>query len=176
MTRVHVRRVQPTDSAALVEFYAGLSDESRYSRFLGVGQGVNDRSARSFCTPDHVHVEGFVAVEMDDAGVERIVGHLCLEPAGPRQLELAIAVADVRQGRGLGRRLMEVALAWAQKRGFEAILASACADNSRVLRLLSSAPFPVRTDSARGGLVEVVIPLARTRVERQLLLPCRLAT
>lgn len=149
-----VRRVRPSDQAGVIDFYAGLSPESRYARFLGFTSGVGSTAARSFCTPDHTHDEGFVAV-LD----ERIVGHLCLEPAGPRRLELAVAVSDHMHGRGIGRKLLEAALDWARQRRFEAILASAYADNARVLRLLTSAPFPVHVMAADGGVVDVVIPL-----------------
>jgi Rrf2 family protein len=148
------RRVRPSDQAALVDFYAGLSPDSRYARFLGFTSGVGESASRSFCTPDHTHDEGFVA----DLG-GRIVGHLCLEPAGPRRLELAVAVSDDMQGRGVGRGLLEAALEWARQRRFEAILATAYADNFRVLRLLTSAPFPVHVTPADGGVVDIVMPL-----------------
>ena len=107
---VVIRRVQPSDRDALIEFYSGLSEASRYARFLGFTHGVDDQTARSFCTHDHMHQEGFVALVPGDGS--RLVGHLCLEPAGERKLELAIAVADAYQGRGVGRRLIEAAIEW----------------------------------------------------------------
>ena len=154
---VSIRRVQPADTDDLVEFYLGLSLDSRHARFLGFS-GVDGGSARTFCTPDHMHDEGFVAV-IGDGDRRRLVGHLCLEPAGPRRLELAIAVSDLAQGRGIGRRLMKAALEWATARRFEAILASALVGNSRVLRLLKSAPYPAHVAAAAAGTVDVVIPL-----------------
>jgi Rrf2 family protein len=157
-----VRRVRPGDRLALVDFYATLSPESSYARFLGFTHGVGEERARSFCALDHMSDEGFVAVA-DEGGPgqrrERIVGHLCLEPAGARRLELAVAVADAYQGRGVGRRLVETALTWAQEHRFQAVLATAFADNFRVLRLLSSAPYPVHVLPADGGTVDVVMPL-----------------
>ena len=156
---VVVRRVQPADREALQSFYARLSEASRYARFLGFSSGLSDTAARTFCTPDHMHVEGFVALVPEERGEQRLVGHLCLEPAGGPRLELAVAVDDRYQGHGIGRRLMEAALEWAQRHHFEAIIASAFADNARVLSLLSSAPFPAHLAPADGGVVDVVIPL-----------------
>lgn len=156
--QISIRRVRPGDRDALVALYAALSPDSRYARFLGMTRGLDGEEARSFCTPDHIHDEGFVAVAETDQR-EEIVGHLCLEPAGDRRLELAVAVSDHFQRHGIGRRLMEAALAWAQSHGIEAILASAFADNFRVLRLLSSAPYPVHLSPADGGIVDVTIPL-----------------
>jgi acetyltransferase len=154
---VVIRRVRPSDLDTLIEFYSGLSEASRYARFLGFTHGVDDQTARSFCTPDHMHQEGFVALAPGDGS--RLVGHLCLEPAGERKLELAIAIADAYQGRGIGRRLMEAAIEWAQAHHVLAILASAFADNAHVLRLLDTAPYPAHVAPADSGVVDVVIPL-----------------
>ena len=157
---VTIRRVRPSDAAALADFYAALSAESRRARFLGYTPGMSPSLSRSFCTPDHMHAEGFVASLATAAGGEQeLVGHLCLEPAGGRSIELALAVADEYQGRGLGRALLEAAVNWGQKHDVQAILASAFADNVRVLRLLSSSPHGARILPARGGVVDVVIPL-----------------
>jgi GNAT superfamily N-acetyltransferase len=155
---VSVRRVRPTDAAALGAFYEGLSRESRRARFLG-WVGVSDGQSFSFCTPDHVHAEGFVAVHPVGGEEIEIVGHLCLEPAGPSELELAVAVADAWQGRGVGGALMRAALRWADERGYETILASCFADNVQVLRLLRAAPFPPIVQPADAGVVNVIMPL-----------------
>ncbi|HUG47436.1 MAG TPA: GNAT family N-acetyltransferase [Candidatus Limnocylindria bacterium] len=157
---VSVRRVRPADGPELAAFYAALSPESRRARFLGYSTGIDEEMSHSFCRPDHMHAEGFVARLPGTAGEEGpLVGHLCLEPAGPRRSELAVAVADDQQHRGIGRALFEAALAWAEAHGQQAILASAFADNGRVLRLLSSAPHPCRILPADGGVVDVIVPL-----------------
>ncbi len=168
-----VRRIQPSDRELLPDFYASLSPDSRYARFLGSGN-LSDDAVRSFCTPDHMHDEGFVAL-LRDGDRPRVVGHLCLEPAGPGRLELAVAVSDAVQGRGIGRRLMVAALEWATARHFEAILATALVGNSRVLRLLTSAPYPAHVAAADSGAVDVVIPLVPELLpDRPTVLPAEL--
>ncbi|HEY7599187.1 MAG TPA: GNAT family N-acetyltransferase, partial [Candidatus Limnocylindrales bacterium] len=107
------------------------------------------------CTPDHAHAEGFVALAPDG----RLAGHLCLEPAGAGRVELAVAVADEWQRRGIGRALFEAALDWAHRQRLAEIVASAYADNGPVLRLLSSAPYPATVSPAEAGTVNVTIPL-----------------
>jgi len=171
---ISIRRVRPADRDRLIDFYASLSADSRHARFLGYVSGLRDDLARSFCTPDHMHDEGFVALAGAEAQ-ERLVGHLCLQPAGRRRLELALAVADEYHGRGIGRRLLETALAWARDHSIEAIIASAFADNFRVLRLLSSAPYPVHISPADGGVVDIVMPLVPELLpDRPVVLPAAL--
>jgi GNAT superfamily N-acetyltransferase len=156
---VHIRRVRRSDQRDLERFYDGLSPASRRQRFLGYQAGLSGRLARTFCTPDHIHTEGFVAVLGGRGGRERIVGHLCLAPAAERRLELALAVADEHQGYGIGRALLEQAIEWACRHRVEALVASAFADNARVVRLLSSAPYPALVKPDYGGVVDVTIPL-----------------
>ena len=151
--------MRPTDGPALGHFYAALSPASRYSRFMGFSRGMDDDRALSLCTPDHRHDEGLVAV-LAGPRPELIVGHLCLQPAGRKTVELAVAVSDEHQGLGIGRRLMEGAVRWAMENGFEQITATAFADNWRVLRLLSATPYAPRVLPADAGTVEVIIPLS----------------
>jgi len=162
---VEIRRVRPSDREPLAEFYARLSPESRRARFLG-GAIIPAESARWFCTPDHIHEEGFVALAARPSTTtsteQDIVGHLCLVPARGHALELGVAVADDRQGRGIGRRLFEAALEWARDGNYTGVTATAFTDNTHVLRLLSSARHPARIEPADGGVVEVVIPLVGT--------------
>lgn len=156
--RVVIRRVRPADGEALSAFYAGLSPDSLHARFLGYTRGIASGLARSFCTLDHMHDEGFVAV-VSERGSERIVGHLCLAHLSATQLELGIAVGDEFQGRGMGRRLFETAIAWAREHRFASVVASCFARNSRVLALLTSTPYGAQVTTSDGGVVEVVIPL-----------------
>jgi RimJ/RimL family protein N-acetyltransferase len=157
---ITIRRVQPSDRDALAGFYSGLTPESRRARFLGYGTALAAGTARTFCTPDHMHEEGFVAV-LDEGDPLCVVGHICLTDARERAPELAIAVADPFQERGIGRALFEAALAWAHDHNVERLSASAFANNSRILRLLTSAPAGADVRTVGGGVVEITIPMKR---------------
>ncbi len=61
-TSVQVRAIRPTDANALERFYSGLSAESRQTRFFSLSAGLSHAQSASFCTTDHDHREGFVAV------------------------------------------------------------------------------------------------------------------
>ncbi len=163
---IGIRAVDAHDADALRAFYASLSADTRRKRFLGTSSGIAAERSRAFCTPDHHHAEGFVAV-LRAVGPRdgRVVGHLCLENDGAGGIELAIAVADGFQRHGIGRRLFEAARDWACAEGIARITATAFADNSPVLRLLTSAPMGATIRAADGGLVDIEIPLIEERVE-----------
>ena len=87
-----VRRIAPSDTGALERFYEDLSPESRRLRFLSAGTQIGSNLLRDFCGPDHEHREGFVAVATAPDGVDRLVGHLCLEPTAPDEMEIAVVM------------------------------------------------------------------------------------
>ena len=137
-----IRRTGPADTEALERFYAGLSDESRRRRFCGIPSGISHLESRAFCTPDHAHREGFVAVPEDETGPQEIVGHLCLEPVDATTAEVAIAVADAYQRRGIGHRLMAAGIDWARTAGIQHLTATMLVTNGPIQRLLSSIGLP----------------------------------
>jgi len=159
---VRTRRIEPGDRDALTRFYAGLSQESRTARFHGIRQGIADAEATSFCGPDHEHREGLIAIAVE-GGMPVIIGHLCLEPVGANQVEMAIAVADAWQGRGLGTALLAEATAWAEEHGVARLCASIRTSDAAICALIRSSGHPVRFAPADGGEVEAVIDVTATR-------------
>jgi GNAT superfamily N-acetyltransferase len=157
---VRVRAIRPTDAPELQRFYAGLSPDSRRMRFLCVSTGLSPAQCASFCTTDHDHREGFVAVVQDGpAAQERIVGHLCLEPVREEAAEVAIAVADEFQHRGVGRRLVFAGLAWARGKYIARLTATMSADNGPIHRLLAGLGRPADVRYAGAGVSTITIHL-----------------
>jgi acetyltransferase len=160
MPAVKIRRVRSGDGPALQRFYEELSPDSRLRRFLGVVGGISDNQTRLFCTPDHDHDEGFVAVlERRAEGRERIVGHLCLEPDGRDAAEVAIAVSDELQGHGLGHRLMKAGLAWARTAGITTLTATMFVDNAAIQRLLFGLGLSATSRFLSAGVAEIRIEI-----------------
>jgi acetyltransferase len=173
-TSVRIRRIVPSDHDGLSTFYAGLSDESRRTRFLGSTTGIGDRQSTYFCCPDHAHREGFVAVLGPAVGPDRIVGHVCVEPDGHAGAEIAVAIADELRGRGLGRRLVVAALAWARAEGMRTLTATMLANNPPIQRLLTSLGLPTAAVPLGAGVIEIRIelgaeqPVAGARIDRSI--------
>jgi GNAT superfamily N-acetyltransferase len=154
-----VRPIAAGDRDALARFYGDLSEDSLEARFLGAAPGIGDGTARFFCGPDHEHREGIVAEAVGADGRRTIVGHLCLEPIGPGNAEMAIAVADAWQHRGLGRALLGRAVEWARTHGIAQLSASMRCSNVAVIGLIRSMGLPVAFGAGDGGVVEARLVL-----------------
>jgi acetyltransferase len=163
-TDVRLRPIEAADTRGLLAFYAGLSEESRRTRFFAPTTGIGSGQSTWFCTPDHAHREGFVAVT-GSGSAEQIVGHVCVEPDGPAAAEVAIAVADGFQGQGIGRRLVDAAVAWARADGIRVLTASMLAGNPSIQRLLTGLRLPCLTTPVGCGVIEIRIDLGDTRTD-----------
>jgi RimJ/RimL family protein N-acetyltransferase len=157
---VRIRAIRSTDSAELKRFYCGLSNESRRTRFLYPSIGPTPRQCRTFCTTDHDHREGFIAiVEAHRGGHERIVGHLCMEPDRSGAAEVAIAVAEDFQHQGIARLLLAEGIAWARRKRVAQLTATMFAGNAAIQRLLLGLGLPTREGYVGAGVTEITIDL-----------------
>lgn len=159
MPSVAIRPVQPGDQSELARFYAALSDDSRYARFLSTTRGITDGAAVTFCGPDHEHREGLVATYAGPEGSDRIVGHLCLDPVGDGTFEMAVAVADIWRGQGIGRRLLDDAIDWARQHAIARLRATMLATNAPVIALIRSTGCRVVLCEPDGGVIEASIEI-----------------
>ena len=157
---ITIRPIASGDRQELERFYAALSPDSLDARFHGATRGIDDREARMFCGPDHLHREGLVAVERHGTDRERIIGHLCLEPIGDTcELEMAIAVADEWQHHGIGKSLLAAAMRWATVHSVERLHAAIRWSNPAILGLLRSVGRPIHVRTVDDGDLDAVIDL-----------------
>lgn len=163
---ITIRPTLPSDAEALERFYADLSEDSRHLRFFGGLRGISHSQSISFCTPDHKHREGFVALaSTKDGDQSLIVGHLCLEPVDAQTAEVAIAVADAFQRQGIGRQLMTAGIDWARSVGITRLTATMLAMNLPIRGLISSLGLATSTRAAEFDTIGVSIDLTRPALE-----------
>jgi GNAT superfamily N-acetyltransferase len=122
-----LRPLVPGDRAAVAALVAGLSPESRAQRF---------QSAAVAITPATLDL-----VTAGHALVAAIGDHLValgsyVAPPEATQAELALAVADAEQGRGIGTALGARLAGDARRAGLRQFRAEVLGTNWRVLRLL----------------------------------------
>ena len=143
-----VRPIRADDEADLARFFTELSMESRVFRFF-VAIANADALAKQMVTVDYATRYGLVAV----AGAEgRIVGHAMYVATGPRKAELALAVADSYQGRGLGTILLGQLGEAAAAAGIDVLEAIVMPENHHMLKLLRESGFPITVRSEPGEI------------------------
>jgi acetyltransferase len=157
---ITIRAIRADDVRGLERFYEELSPDSIDARFHGAMHGIPDRTARSFCGPDHVHREGLIATTRDPDDAEAIVGHLCLEPTPDGDVEMAVAVADAWQHHGVGRALLAAAIDWARIYGFGRVRAAIRWSNPAIMGLLRTTERPISIRSDAGGELDALIDIS----------------
>ena len=145
------------DADALLRFFDGLSPRSRYQRFLGFPVLDAERARRLLAAdaPEAMALVGEVSGRMVAfAGFYRAnVQSDCAE--------VAFAIADALQGRGIGTRMLEQLSEIARRRGIRSFEAAVLADNRRMLEVFTDCGFLV-TSRVDGGVVQVTIGLEPT--------------
>jgi len=148
------------DAGALEGFLSGLSERSFYLRFHGMRR------------VDRGLVEHFLEPDWRDRGVlvgvagERIVAAAeFMRLRDERSAEVAFAVGDELQGRGIGTRLLEQLAQRAAAVGVELFVAEVLPENTAMLKVFQGAGFDVVRE-LESGEIEVRFPIAATETYR----------
>jgi GNAT superfamily N-acetyltransferase len=152
---VTIRPIQPGDKERLATFFSQLSDESRHRRFLGPKPKLSARELKFLTEVDQCRHVALVAVDADDAIVG--VGRYATWHDSPDRAEMAFAVVDAWQGRGLGTRLGDHLVARARVSGIAALTGSTFATNTPAKALLKHLGFLPKGVSA--GVAEYELAL-----------------
>ena len=158
---MRLRPPEQGDADALVSFFAGLSDRSRYLRFHGARR-VDRTLVDPVLDPDWVETGALIGI-LDDR-VVALANYVRLR--NPEVAELAFAVADEEQGRGIGTRLLEQLAARASAAGVVRFVAEVLAENRAALAVFADAGFELARE-LEGGEVELVFPITATEVLRE---------
>jgi acyl-CoA synthetase (NDP forming)/RimJ/RimL family protein N-acetyltransferase len=140
----------PVDFGDIKLFYDDLSPDSRYLRFHGFGR--TDAVARA--DAETSGVDRLALIGRHDGRVVAVAGFDGLREPGVA--EVAFAVADHDQGRGIGMRMLEQLAALAADRGIHRFDAEVMANNGPMLGVFEHAGFAVRR---RGSFGEVTVSL-----------------
>ena len=128
----------PADFDDIKAFYDGLSPESRYFRFHGFGR--TDTVARA--NAEAGGVDRLALIGRHDGRVVAVAGYDGLREPGVA--EVAFAVADDDQRRGIGMRMLEQLAEIAAGRGIHRFDAEVAGGNRLMLGVFEHAGFAVR--------------------------------
>ena len=158
---LRLRAPVAADIPALVAFFERLSPESRYLRFHGARR-VTPSLVAPFVDPDWAERGALIGTLADEAGAERVVALASyVRLRSPARAEVAFAVEDELQRRGIGTRLLERLAARAGAAGIERFVAEVMAENRQMLRVFENVGFEA-TRELEQGEIEVEFPIART--------------
>ena len=161
-SRVLIRPIRPEDKEALIDGLHGLTPESRYRRFFSLMPELSARQLRYLTEVDHRTHEALVATDPstgDGIGVARFIR----STTDSRVAEVAVAVVDDWQGRGVGTALLEALAARGREEGVERFTASVLALNRRMLDLLRRLGDTTVVDRA-ADVVDLQIELPDTGI------------
>ena len=155
-SEVEIRQVHRDDAPLLAEAFARFSAESRRLRFLSDKPRLTDAELRYFTHIDHHDHEALGAVSCADRrplGIARFVR----DPEDPQVAEIAVAVVDDWQGRGLGTELVTRLLKRAREEGVRRFTALVSVENDVMINLLHDLGGELRASPSESGAVEYTL-------------------
>jgi len=142
--RVEIRALRPDDRANLVAAVGRTSDQSLYRRFFGLKRSFSEQEVAFFVNVDFVNHVALVALT-EEGERSVIVGGGRYIVVQPGQAEVAFAVIDEYQGRGIGRALMRHLATIARAAGLQTLIAEVLPENTPMLQLFKTSGLRVST-------------------------------
>ena len=155
---VHLRAIAPNDRDRLAAHFHSLSEESVYHRFFGLKHRLSAQELEYLTQLDFVNHVGLVATFYHD-GSEQFIGVArYIRSDDPRHAEVAFAVSDAHQGRGVATLLLNHLGGIARAAGIEKFEAIVMSDNSKMLEVFDHSGFVISRTSD-SGTVRVTMQL-----------------
>jgi RimJ/RimL family protein N-acetyltransferase len=155
---VQVRPIRPDDAGAHRAFFAKQSPLSVYSRFFGTRSELSDGEVTRFTTVDYHERMAFVAFLRDEMIAIGRYDRL----AGGDEAEVAFAVADKHQRRGLATLLLKYLATYAAGNGITRFVADTLVDNRSMLDVFQAAGFRRENRSIDHGVVHLAFDIEPT--------------
>ena len=156
--QIVIRPIRPEDRSELAAGMQRLSPESRYRRFLTPASELSAAQLSYLTEVDHSDHEALVALQPETGhgiGVARFVR----SPEDRELAEVAVAVADSWQGRGVGTALLGRLAERARAEGVSRFTAEVLAENRPMLELIDAIGEAHVVDRDQGSVaIEVDLP------------------
>ena len=162
----HIRPIRPDDAGLLVDFYARVSDQSKYYRFFSPMPHLSERDIARFTRVDHVHRVAFVMLLSDRmialGSYEGRPSDDADPASSPAEVaEVAFLVEDAQQGRGIGQLLLEHLAQAGRERGIERFVAEVLPDNQRMIQTFRDAGYRL-VSGFEDGVITLEFPIEPT--------------
>lgn len=127
-----IRPLRDGDTATVARLFARLGERSRERRFCGAKPRLSEIELAHLARVDRDHhvLVAYVDGDREPVGIARIA-------RSGSSAEIAFAVADAHQARGIGSTLARELAADARAAGVTSLVATVCGDNPPVVALLA---------------------------------------
>ncbi|MGO4525182.1 N-acetyltransferase family protein [Microvirga sp. 2MCAF35] len=132
-----IRALRPEDRAGLLAAVGRATDLSVYRRFFGFKRGFTEQEIDFYVNVDFENHVALVALVEED-GEPLIVGGGRYVVVQPNQAEVAFAVDDSHQGKGIGAALMHHLALLARQAGLKELIAEVLPDNTAMLKVFAT--------------------------------------
>ncbi len=151
-TDLIIRPIRPEDAELEQDFVRGLSEQTKYFRFMQALKELTPEMLVRFTQIDYDREMALIGVvEEDGEEVEVGVTRYMSRPGG-ESCEFAIVVADSWRARGIGARLMRSLMENARQRGLRVMEGEVLSANTRMLALMKSLGFRIERDKQDPGI------------------------
>ena len=158
-TKIHVRPIRPEDESLLHEAVAAMSERTVYFRFFSPLKRMPDALAHRLAVVDYKDRVALVATTHRPTGGERIVGVARYDRvAGADVAEVAVAVVDEFQRRGLGGALLAILTRVAREHGIKGFSLIVLPENQQMLGLLRKMGW-IHHAKLSGGVYDISFDL-----------------
>ncbi|HEU4320180.1 MAG TPA: GNAT family N-acetyltransferase [Acidimicrobiia bacterium] len=157
-----IRPIRPDDGDLIQEFFEKLGPESRYYRFFRVKNTLEPDELEHFT---HVDYRDRMALVALFEGAIIGVGRYDREPGEPDRAEVAFAVVDEQQGRGIGTQLLELLTIHARSHGIKGFRAFVLGENRRMMRVFRNSGYEMAR-TLDSGVFTVDFPVAESETSQ----------
>jgi RimJ/RimL family protein N-acetyltransferase len=144
------------DRERLADLFARMSRQTRYERFLHPKPDLSEAELTYFTDIDHRNHDALAAVDPRDGSFVGVVRYAVADEDA-MVADIAFAVADDWQGRGIGTTLLRALLPRAAASGVNGFIALTLAENARAHALLKR--FGFRKVGSSYGVAELRLEL-----------------
>jgi len=154
-----IRPIRPEDAAMEAAFVHGLSEQSKFLRFMFGLRDLTPAMLSRFTQIDYDREMALIAV-IDTAQGQRQIGVVRYTTLPDEETcEFAIVVGDDWQGKGLARRMFTRLIEAARERRLKVMTGVTLRENSRMIDLSRSLGFETSVDPEDPDLVQMTLQL-----------------
>ncbi|MBS0394863.1 MAG: GNAT family N-acetyltransferase [Proteobacteria bacterium] len=155
-TRVFLRPLREADLKHAQEYFGGLSEQSKYLRFMTPTPTLTAETLQRVVEALHADRAGITVAIVERAGEEVLIGGARIVPMQRRATcEFALSIVDEWQGRGLGTILMREAVRLGRQLGYHRIEGTVLTINSKMLKVAQRLKFHLHVDPQDPGVTIV---------------------